>query len=336
MRDVTITAVRDRVRDDFGLDVETLEPVTRHATARLWRATAGQCRYAVRWTSAATPAAQLALALARTIPQRPRDVLAAPAVLAAPVLTRTGATATDHDGGRLSVAPWLDGPTGRDVTLTLAQWTAFGRLVAHVHALDVASVPGLVRESFDPGQAIAQAFTVDDEVTRALRDSPDTVARASAEVWAAARPRVEAVRARAARVGHRLREQGRDVPFVVCHADAHVGHVVATGPQDVALLDWEHARVAPPECDLLFVLGGALPHGPGTLEDAAAFFTGYGRVDIDADRLAYARCVRALQDLVSAARTALAVSVPLARRTAALRGLTQRLGPDAMAAAALE
>lgn len=340
VRDVTTTAVRDRVRDDFGLDVETLEPVTTHATARLWRATVGACRYAVRWTSATTPAAQVALALARTIPQRPQDVVPGPAALAPPLLTRRGAPATDHDGGRLSVAPWLDGPNGRDVPLTPPQWTAFGRLVARVHALTPTSVPGLTRESFDPGPELARAAAVDDEVARAAQGAADVVTdvvtEVAAETWLAARPRTALVRARAERVGHRLRDQGRDVPLVVCHADAHVGHVVATGPRDVALLDWERAYLAPPEHDLLFVLGGVLPGLPVTVEQSAAFFTGYGRVDIDAERLAYARCVRALQDLAAAVRTALDVEVPDERRVAALGDLTGHLGPGGVVAAALE
>ncbi len=344
MRGVTTTAVRDRVRDDFGLDVQTLEPVTANARGRLWRATAGACRYAVRWTSVATPAAQVALALARTIPQRPQDVLPAPAVLAPPLLTRGGATAADHDGGRLSVAPWLEGPTGRDVELTPPQWTAFGRLVARLHALDPASVPGLARESFDPGVHVARTLEVDAAVTRAaagrldgeVDGSLDVVARATVDAWTAAVPWVAAVRARAARAGHRLRDQGRDVPLVVAHADAHVGHVVATGPRDVALLDWEHACVAPPEHDLLFVLGGVLPDAPVSVEQAAAFFTGYGRVDIDDDRLAYARCVRALRDLAAAAGTALDRAAAAGVREVALGDLTAHLGPDGVVAAALE
>lgn len=336
VRDVTTTAVRDRVRDDFGLDVETLEPVTSHATTRLWRATAGTCRYAVRWTSATTPAAQVALAFARSIPQRPQDVPAAPATLAPPLLTRGGATATDHDGGHLSVEPWLDGPTGRDVPLTPVQWTAFGRLVARLHALDPTSVPGLARESFDPTAPVARTLLVDVEVSRALDGRPDAIAHATADVWVTAGPWLAAVRARAVRVGHRLQEHGRDLPLVVTHADAHVGHVVATGRRDVALLDWEHACVAPPEHDLIFVLGGVLPHEPVTVEQAAAFFTGYGRVDIDDDRLAYARCVRALHDVAAAAGTALDPARPSARRVAALGDLTAHLGPGGLVAAALE
>ncbi len=333
---VTTTAVRDRVRDDFGLEVETLEPVTTHATARLWRATVGPSRYAVRWTSTTSAAAQVALALARTLPQRPQEVLPAPATFAPPLLTRRGSPAADHDGGRLSVTPWLDGPTGRDVPLTPPQWTAFGRLVARVHALAPTSVPGLTRESFDPTERLARTAEIDDEVARTVRGERDAAARAAAETWRAAGPRIAAVRARAVRTGHRLRDQGRDVPLVVCHADAHVGHVVATGPRDVALLDWEHACVAPAEQDLMFVLGGVLPGLRVTVEQSAAFLTGYGRVDIDEDRLAYARCVRALQDLTATAATALDRDAPRARRVAALADLGAHLGPDGGLAAALE
>lgn len=334
MPGVTDVALRERVRADYGLEVETLEAVSAGASGRVWRATVGPSAYAVRWTCAASAAPHVALALARTEPLRPASVVPAPAHVAPPVLTRTGSTDAVHAGGRLSVEPWLDGPTGRDVALSPPQWTAFGRLVARVHAIDPASVPGLPRERFDAARACAALAAVEHAIERCA--AADPLAHAVVEAWQVARHRVGLVADRAVRVSGRLRARRHDEPLVVCHGDAHVGHVVATGPRDVALLDWERARLAPPEADLMFVLGGVLPHVPVTAEQAAAFFTGYGRVDIDDDRLVHVRCVRAVQDVVAAATVALDPARAPARRVAALGDLAAHLGSAGVVAAALE
>jgi spectinomycin phosphotransferase len=326
---------RTQVRTAFGLEVGSLQTVTVRGGRRSWRAVAGADAYRVRWTRTTSVGSQVALVLARTFPERPAHVLPAPAVLAPPLRTTGGATAAELDGGRLTVEPWLDGPTGRQVPLTPPQWTAFGRLLARVHALDPSFVPGLPRTTFDPLAALAAVERAEAAVSAALGALPDVVACAAAEAWVGARHRIALVRARAVHVGARLAAHGRDVPVVVCHADAHLGHVVATGPRDVALVDWERAALAPPEQDLMVVLGGVLADAPVTAEQAAAFFTGYGRVDIDADRLAYVLCVRALLDVAQAACTALDSLAGLDERARALTALVAALSPTGIVDAAL-
>jgi spectinomycin phosphotransferase len=334
--DVDPERVRTQVRAAFGLELGALQAVTARGGRRSWRASAGADEYQVRWTRTASVGSRVALALARTVPERPAHVLPAPAMLAPPRLTARGDTAAELDGGRLSVEPWIDGPTGREVPLTPPQWTALGRLLARVHALDPSFVPGLPRTTFDPLAALAALERADAAVSAALGALPDVVSCAAAEAWVGGRQRIALVRARAVRVGARLEAHGRDVPFVVCHADAHVGHVVATGPRDVALVDWERAVLAPPEQDLMVVLGGVLADVPVTAEQAAAFFTGYGRIDIDADRLAYALCVRALVETAQAACTALDSLSGLDERARGLTALVAALSTTGVVEVALD
>lgn len=328
--------VRACLRAELGLDVGRLELVSAHGDRRSWRAGTAAGAYRVRWSRQSSAGARVALALARTSPGRGDAAhgLPRPASVAVPVLARDGATSVELDGGRLSAEPWLVGATGRETTLTPPQWTALGRLLARVHALE--PVRGLPRTAFDPGAALDAVARADASVTAALGALPDVVSCAAAEAWAGARHRVGLVRDRAVHVGARLAEHGRDAPFVVCHADVHLGHVVVTGPRDVALVSWERAALAPPEQDLVVVLGGALTDGPVSAEQAAAFFTGYGRIDIDAERLAYALCVRALLAAARAACTALDALAGPAERARGLTDLVAAVSPAGAVDAALD
>ena len=70
------------------------------------------------------------------------------------------------------------------------------------------------------------------------------------------------------------------------------------GPADeVWLIDWDDAVLAPREQDLMFVLGGMGDFGPQTAQERAWFFDGYGEAHVDPTRLKYYRCARALEDV---------------------------------------
>ncbi|GHF33726.1 Ser/Thr protein kinase RdoA (MazF antagonist) [Deinococcus metalli] len=83
----------------------------------------------------------------------------------------------------------------------------------------------------------------------------------------------------------------RTAPQVVCHTDAHGGNVMRDAAGLLWLIDWETARLAPPEHDL-WMLG---PHLPTLLP---AYEYGLGRpYTPDADRLRYYVLRRPLEDL---------------------------------------
>lgn len=312
------TDVRVWLHDDFGVDARTLDAVRPGAdrAACTWRAATDDGALAVRWTAGGSPGGlEATAAITRTLPPAPPLAPPPPALVASPRRTRTGALWAERSGGRLTVSTWLDGPRALDVALTPPQWTAFGRLLARAHAVRPEAAPHLPRTDFRPGRALV-AFDAADEGTASA--VVDELAAEAGVLWQAARHRLLEVRTRSIRLGARLqqlqREDPRSVPLVVCHGDPHLGNVLVTGPRDVALVDWDDAVLAPPEHDLMFLLGGVLAYAPVTPEQAAAFFTGYGRVEIDPDRLAYAQCVRAMDDVADLALGALD-----ARRTDAER-----------------
>jgi spectinomycin phosphotransferase len=130
-----------------------------------------------------------------------------------------------------------------------------------------------------------------------IRTQPgtDTIARAVADEWP--RERALGVLSNAERLGATLRT--RAAPSVVCHGDPHVGNVLAGPGAQIWLIDWDDAVLAPPERDLMFVVGGVLAFLPVTPAQQRLFFSGYGPIELDRTRLAYYLCVRALDDLES-------------------------------------
>jgi spectinomycin phosphotransferase len=91
--------------------------------------------------------------------------------------------------------------------------------------------------------------------------------------------------------------RGRRVARVLCHADIHINNVLVDAHEQLWIVDWDQPLYAPPERDLLCVLGPAMRGVmPGSAEEAA-FLRGYGALEIDPALMAYYRYERALTDL---------------------------------------
>lgn len=320
------------VRADFGLELERLDAVEdgADAAALLWRGVDVEGRaFAVKLSGAGSQAAAAvpALLAARGVPGVP-----------APQRTREGALHSERAGRRLTVVPWLDGERALAGDLPPAGWTALGRLLAAVHATgptpEVAEV--LPVERFDPAPLVDRVRELDAHLTGL--EPQDEEALAVAAAWQDSRERILELAGAVEALGATLRaETGR---LVLCHADPHLGNVLDAAAPEAAgpwLLDWDDALLAPPEQDLMFFLDGGilLPFAPVTGEQQAAFFQGYGGVEVDARRLAYLRGTRALVDLVDPAEQALDVELALEDREDALQIARWVLADDGLLALAL-
>lgn len=85
--------------------------------------------------------------------------------------------------------------------------------------------------------------------------------------------------------------RARETAFVVCHTDAHGGNVMRGAAGELWIIDWETARLAPPEHDL-WMLHARLPAVLSTYEAA------FGRsVSLDLDLLGFYFYRRVLEDL---------------------------------------
>jgi spectinomycin phosphotransferase len=308
------------VRDDFGLTLESVVEVHHgaDAAARLWRATdaTGQ-RYAVKLSGGGSVGG-----LAVTHQLARAGILGIPG----PLPTQAGGLYSLRPGGRLSVVPWVADEQAVNGDMTAARWTAFGALLAGVHATVV-------------GGDLAGALPAEAHENVALRPlverldaavhERDPLARELAALWRRYDRLVWTLLDRIDQVGQDLR--AKEQPAVICHGDPHLANLLLDGER-IWLIDWDDAVLAPPERDLMLLLGGMGRFGPAGPRERSWFFDGYGPVTLDATRLTYYRCVRTLEDFVD--RALLAVDDAHANsteRAAALDIARLVLGPEGMA-----
>ncbi|MEU8154769.1 phosphotransferase [Micromonospora sp. NPDC048986] len=325
--------VAEQVRTGFGLHLSTMERVTYGADqhARLWLAQATDgCRYAVKLSGGGTPAGLVVTAY-----------LAEQGVpgIAAPLRADDGRLSIDHDGRRLSVVPWVSDQRALDGPMTGAHWRAYGEVLAAVHEVPVTDE---LSRLLPAGGAAYQSIVTATRATAARLRDPDPADLADplvaemAGVWSAV----------ADRLGVLTREVERRAVYqhdgsgatVVCHGDPHLGNLLLGADGQVWLIDWDDAVLAPPECDLMFVLGGVLAFAPISVEQQQAVLAGYGTTDVDPVRLAWFLAVRALDDLSDWTRQALHPDAEAADRDRAariVRGLVSEVGLVTLAHAAL-
>ncbi|TDE15000.1 phosphotransferase [Jiangella asiatica] len=287
--------LRSWVRDDFGVELTALGRVDGGAdtTAAVWRgATADGSRYAVKWSGGGSPAG---LRVSSRLAE-----LGVPGV-AAPVRTRSGGLWTEREGRRLSLLPWVSDTDGLDGRMAREQWQAFGSLLARVHGVVLPDrrLGDLPAEGPSP-TAVASAIR---EVGRRLDTvdaGDDDLVLELVAAWRSGMELVTSLLARTASLARTLRDRPRP-PAVVCHTDAHLGNVLVGAAGRVWLIDWDDAALAPRERDLMFAVGGLPGFAPVGRREQEWFFAGYGPADVDRTRLAYYRCVRALDDIAQLA-----------------------------------
>ncbi|TDC47880.1 aminoglycoside phosphotransferase family protein [Jiangella ureilytica] len=321
--------LRDWIDADFGVRFVEVTPIGHgaDAAASVWQVTQrDRTRYAVKWSGGGSAAGLL-------LPARLAE-LGVDGV-PAPVRTHEGGLWSERDGRRLSVQPWVADRRAVDTAMTPAQWTAYGALLARVHAVPTADtvVRALPVEDHRPDELLATTATVTARLGGAGDDGDDLV-RGLAAAWRGGAGLLGALTARAAVLGDGLRDRTAH-PVAVCHTDAHLGNVLLGDDGTVWLIDWDDATLAPPERDLMFVVGGLPGFAPVGARELAWFAAGYGPVDPDPDRLAYYRTVRALADLTEFAVEILDHDVGREGREFALRIVRAELAGAGLAALAV-
>ena len=214
-------------------------------------------------------------------------------------------------------------------------WRSFGALLSAAHATVATGELADVLPREDHTHDALASFVRD--IDARLHESPDDaddITRAVADAWRAGAGRVAQLLARADRLGAVLR--ARDTRAVVCHGDPHLGNLLVGHGAAVWLVDWDDALLAPPERDLMFVVGGLPGFAPVDAQQRAWFFEGYGGEELDQDRLVYHRSVRALVDAADwAAQAADPDTVAADDRTRALAIVRGVLAPDGLVDLAL-
>ena len=250
----------------------------------------------------------------------------------APLRTRSGGLAIPIGDLRAVAYPFVEARPAVEVGLTDDQWRAYGALVGRLHRtrLPLEISAGLPHEAFE-STALASLERVDRAIDRLTTDGqPDLDAtRASlAALWRARRSTIGEIADRTRELSTRLsarRAADGSAGVVPCHGDVHTHNVLVDTDGALRIVDWDELMMAPPERDLMFVVGSPIGLARGRPE-LASFFDGYGPVEIDPERLAYYHADWAVQDLVGYAEEALAEVASPTSRAAALaifRGLFQ-------------
>lgn len=159
--------VRTWVREDFALDLASIDEVEHGAdeAAELWRGVSSSgTPYAVKLSGGGTPAglvvsAHLSGQEAQGVP--------------GPLPTRQGRLWSEREGRRLSVVPWVSGDRALDGGMSAAHWTAYGALLAQVHATAVTDALAqlLPREDHTHEQLASTTRALDGRL-RAAADAP--------------------------------------------------------------------------------------------------------------------------------------------------------------------
>ena len=209
--------------------------------------------------------------------------------LAAPIPDLYGKLWATYKGMPVIVYPFLDGhllaEEGND---TGKRSIELGRLVAHLHAAELASnIENPIREQFKFHfeAPLRESLAVLEDVhpgaarsTLALRD-----------LLLPQKDKISQLFNRLYELAHSLRQISP--PFVICHTDIHPWNVIRTRDGKLTIIDWEGICLAPAEHDLFGFTGS----GFGTF--LQAYYAAGGRHSLTAEGFAFYFYRRNLEDL---------------------------------------
>jgi spectinomycin phosphotransferase len=225
----------------------------------------------------------------------------------APIATSDGDVSVAIDDLHLIAYPFVHGRLAAEVGLDDGQWVEYGRIVGALHATRLATdlEATLPREQF--GQNWTASYErVQEAVSRYRGNDPER--RELVAFWRCRREEIESLADRAVTLGRvltaRQASAAASEPFVACHGDVHTHNLLVDPTGALRVIDWDEAVLAPHERDLMFVMGSPIGLAPGERE-LALFEAGYGRLEADAERLAYYHVDWAVQDIAGYAEQAL-------------------------------
>ena len=255
----------------------------------------------------------------------------------APIPTRSNELSARIESFSLILYPFIEGRTGMDQGMTLAQWAEFGAVLRQVHAAQLPpGLAGVIQcEDFRPvWGGKTQDYSRIDQLARVLRDSglKTPCERELASFWHQNEAEIQQIVDRCAQLAGKLRS--RSLELVLCHTDIHTANILVDPRGDIHLIDWDHPKLAPREHDLFFI-GGSLAGNPRPSLEENAFLQGYGQPPIDPLAMVFYHYVWCVQEIGDYAERVLATP-PLGEETRAfsVRGFKQLFDPDDVIAGA--
>lgn len=210
-----------------------------------------------------------------------------------PINTIQGQPTLLIDDFTLIVYPFVEGHNGFSRDLTDGQWITLGQAMRQVHEMDIPlSIQTQIRqEAYSPKWR---------EAVRLLyahvegKHSGDEVALKLFKFMKENSALIRRLVDRAEQLSQKLQEQSPK--FVLCHSDIHGGNVLIDSKDTLYIVDWDEPIMAPIERDLMFI-GGGVANVWNKPHEEVLFYRGYGKIDIDKERLAYYRHERIVEDI---------------------------------------
>lgn len=211
-----------------------------------------------------------------------------------PILTKDKKPVFRHENTSFVLYPFLSGGDAMQKGMSLRQWTELGTVMKAVHStvLPEQMAAFLPRERFSPEYRRKAEYFMRRILAGEMREQPGA---AVAETLHAHRNQISHLISQAEMLGQKLAARP-DIRLTICHADLHKWNLFITDAGDWYVIDWDSLKLAPKECDLMYI-GGNIGGDRGDPNEAAGFFAGYGGGDIDKEMIDYYRFERIAVDI---------------------------------------
>lgn len=206
----------------------------------------------------------------------------------APLSSVGGEAWEEVDGLCFILYPFVAGKQVLEVGMGDEHWIEFGTALKRLHSTKLSPeiLNQIQRERFVPPRL---AWIQQIHARIQTYEPRDPFQKDLTEFWLENHARISLILERTDTLIKRMEES--DVNFVPCHGDVHTGNLLITEDGKLFIVDWEDARLAPKERDLIFL--------PGDLgkKQEELFFEGYGNPDIDPLLQAYYRHHWCVEDM---------------------------------------
>jgi spectinomycin phosphotransferase len=277
------------LRDHFGLTVDSIEflPLGYDSNAGVFRVIADDTPYFLKAKRGVPNEIGVA------VPKALRDLGIAQVV--APLPTLNGALWASSGDWHLILYPFVQGVNGFEQAMTDAQWVELGQALRRIHDAELPDelLSLIPREALSPRDR-QRARTYDAQMDS--RAATDAASARLIAYWRTHRPEIMHVVDRAEALAADLLSSMGKRKHVLCHADLHGGNVLLGPNGELHIVDWDAPILAPKERDLMFI-GNGIGRGWDKADSVAAFYRGYGPVEVDQAVLAYYRYERIVADI---------------------------------------
>lgn len=241
----------------------------------------------------------------------------------APIETIGQRLTSSFEHYRLILFPFVEGRSGFDVELSDRNWADLGIGLRAIH--NVAVPPAILRQLQRETYSAHWRETVKATLAEIDAETVDPIAAKLAEFLRVKHDEILNIVDRAERLVTGL--QGRSTEFVLCHADIHAGNVLIDAKDDLYIVDWDTAILAPKERDLMFI-GAGVGGTWNKAKDEALFYQGYGQTKTDQAAIAYYRYERIVEDIAVTSQQICSTDIGRDDRDQGLLQLTRQFAPN--------